>query len=52
LWVFECKDYKKSVPVDDIEEFKSKLQQIAGLNVKGTMVVSGDLQKSAITYAI
>jgi hypothetical protein len=25
LWVCECKDYSGSIPVDDVEEFKSKL---------------------------
>jgi len=37
LTVFECKNYgeKHAVPIDDIEEFSSKLSQIAGHNVKG-----------------
>lgn len=51
LWVFECKDYATPVPVDDVEEFHAKLQQIAGANVKGTMVVRGVLQKAALEYA-
>jgi len=28
VWVWECKDYGRSVPVDDIEEFHAKLEQI------------------------
>jgi len=52
LWVWECKDYKGAVPVDDVEEFHAKIEQIAGDNVKGTMAVSGGLQRAAITYAI
>lgn len=51
LWVCECKDYSGSVPVDDVEEFKAKLDQIAGANKKGVMAVSGALQASALRYA-
>ena len=51
LWVCECKDYSGSVPVDDVEEFKAKLDQIAGANKKGVMAVSGALQGSALRYA-
>jgi hypothetical protein len=51
VWVFECKDYSGRVPVDDIEEFHAKLQQIGEDNTKGTLVTSGALQKSALTYA-
>jgi len=51
VWVFECKDYKGRVPVDDIEEFHAKLQQIGEDNTKGTFVTSGALQKSALQYA-
>lgn len=51
LWAWECKEYKGSIPVDDIEEFLSKLDQIAGANVKGGFVVSGALQESALNVA-
>jgi Restriction endonuclease len=51
IWIFECKDYTGSVPVDDIEEFHSKLQQIGEDNTKGTFVTSGGLQRSALAYA-
>jgi hypothetical protein len=51
LWVCECKDYSRSIPVDDVEEFKSKLDQIAGVNKKGVMVVSSALQEAAMNYA-
>lgn len=51
VWVFECKDYSGRVPVDDIEEFHAKLQQIGEDNTKGTFVTSGALQRSALTYA-
>jgi hypothetical protein len=37
--------------VSDIEEFKSKLDQIAGANKKGMLAVSGGLQTAAVSYA-
>ncbi len=51
LWVCECKDYKSAIPVSDLEEFKAKLNQIAGVNVKGVFATSAALQKGALSYA-
>ncbi|WP_144007140.1 restriction endonuclease [Pelomonas sp. KK5] len=51
LWVCECKDYSGSLPVNDVEEFKAKLDQIAGKNVKGLMAVTGALQSGSLAYA-
>lgn len=51
LWACECKDYSHSVPVDDLEEFKSKLDQITGANRKGAVAVRGALQSGALRYA-
>ena len=51
LWVCECKDYSKPVPVDDVEEFKAKLNQIAGLNVKGLFATSSAYQSGALNYS-
>ncbi|USD66842.1 restriction endonuclease [Vibrio sp. SCSIO 43136] len=51
LWVFECKDYSKPVPVDDVEEFKAKLNQITGVNVKGLFVTSSAYQRGALNYS-
>ena len=51
LWICECKNYTHSVPVDDLEEFKSKLDQIAGKNVKGVIATRSSLQSGALTYA-
>ncbi len=51
LTLIECKDYKSYVPVDDIEEFKAKIDQIAGKNTKGILVTSYGFQKSTIQYA-
>lgn len=50
LWAIECKDYKGALPVNDVEEFHAKIEQIAGDNVKATLVLSGVLQKSALEY--
>jgi hypothetical protein len=51
LWVCECKDYNKAVPVDDVEEFKAKLNQITGVNVKGLFATSSAFQSGAINYS-
>lgn len=51
IWIWECKDYQKQVPVDDIEEFHAKLEQIAIHKTKGTVVCRNGFQASAITYA-
>lgn len=51
LWVIECKDYSHSVPVDDVEEFFAKLQQIGGANLKGVMISPRAFQKGALTFA-
>ena len=51
LWVCECKDYSGAIPVNDVEEFKAKLDQIAGANKKGVIATSGALQQSALNYA-
>jgi Zn-dependent peptidase ImmA (M78 family) len=51
LTVIECKDYKKLIPIDDIEEFKAKLDQIAGKNVKGIMVSRHGFSERTMNYA-
>ncbi|MBW1614209.1 MAG: restriction endonuclease [Deltaproteobacteria bacterium] len=51
LWVCECKNYGHSVPVDDVEEFKAKLDQIAGKNVKGVIATKNSFQSGALKYA-
>ncbi|MCF8241313.1 MAG: ImmA/IrrE family metallo-endopeptidase [Melioribacteraceae bacterium] len=51
LTIIECKNYTHPVPVDDIEEFNSKLAQIAGMNVKGIVVSSNSYQDGAFKYA-
>lgn len=51
LWVCECKDYSGTIPVNDVEEFKAKLDQIAGKNIKGVIASPNALQEGALKYA-
>ena len=51
LLVFECKNYGHTVGVDDIEEFDSKLDQIAGRNVKGIVITTKAFSSGAIQFA-
>lgn len=51
LWVCECKNYGHAVPVDDVEEFKAKLDQISGKNVKGVIASRNSFQSGAISFA-
>ena len=51
MWIWECKNYSHPVPVDDLEEFHAKIQQIGEDNTKGTLITSGVLQRSALSYA-
>ena len=51
LFIIECKDYSSSVPVSDLEEFKSKIDQIAGKNVKGIFATNSSFQRASLSYA-
>lgn len=51
LIIIECKNYSHSVPVDDVEEFFTKLQQISGANVKGIVVATNSFQKGALNFS-
>jgi hypothetical protein len=52
LLVFiECKDYASSVPVGDVEQLFSRMQQVSGGNTKGIIVAKGSFQSSALSYA-
>lgn len=52
ITIIECKNYgKKGVPVDDIEEFDSKLNQIGEHNSKGILITNSTFQRSAISLA-
>jgi len=51
LYIFECKNYGDTVSVDNIEEFSSKLSQIAGHNVKGIMITTSRYSEPGIRFA-
>lgn len=51
LWLWECKNLSRALSVDDVEEFNSKVQQVAGLNVKAGVISSGPFQRGTIDYA-
>lgn len=52
LYIVECKDYSNhKVPIDDLEEFESKVKQVAGLNVKGVLITSSTFSKTALNFA-
>lgn len=54
LCLIECKDYtNKKVPVDDVEEFILKINQIAGLGhcVKGIVISNNSFQSGSIEIA-
>ncbi len=54
LYLIECKDYaSKKVPVDDIEEFLFKVQQIAnhGHYIKAAFIANNSFQEGALEIA-
>ncbi len=51
LWIIECKSLKGKVPVDDVEEFHSKINQVSELNTKGVMISENGFQKGAFKLA-
>jgi cell division protein FtsZ len=52
IWVWECKDWESPLPVGVVEEFHAKLQHIGEDNTRGTLLVSGELQRSALNFAL
>lgn len=51
LTLIECKSYNHRVPVDDVEEFYTKVNQIADLNGKGIFVTDNTFQEGAYNFA-
>ncbi len=49
--LIECKNYTHPVPVDDVEEFFTKVQQVAAANAKAVVVASSAFQSGARTFA-
>ncbi|MDP4207838.1 MAG: restriction endonuclease [Bacteroidota bacterium] len=51
LTLIECKSYNHSVPVNDVEEFYTKVNQVADLNGKGIFVTDSVFQEGAFNFA-
>lgn len=51
LYLIECKDYSRPVPVNDVEEFVSHINQVTGVNAKGIFITTQKLQQGALEYA-
>jgi len=51
LVIIECKNYSDPVPVDDIEEFFAKVQQVAPANAKAVMASTASFQRGTREYA-
>lgn len=49
--IIECKNYNGTVPVGDIEEFSSKISQVAGFNVKGIFASMSAFQSGTFNIA-
>ncbi len=52
LFLIECKSSNsKKVPVDDVEEFYTKVTQVSGLNAKAIMISDNSFQSGGVTFA-
>src|ERR1035437_9036276 len=51
LWLIECKHYGRPVPVDDVEEFFAKVQQVAAAGAKAIIVTTSSCQSGATKFA-
>jgi len=51
IYIIECKNFKNRVPVNKVEDFYSKIQQVTGVNVKGIFITNSVLQESAFNFA-
>jgi len=51
LVLIECKNYNHKVPVDDVEEFFTKAQQISGGNIKAIVVSNNTFQEGAFNFS-
>lgn len=51
LILIECKNYSHRVPVDDVEEFYAKVQQVSGINVKGIIASTNAFQEGALKFS-
>jgi hypothetical protein len=51
IWIWECKNYNHSVPVDDVEEFHAKLSQVGADRTKGTMITPHGFDSGGVEFA-
>lgn len=51
LFLVECKNYSHRVPVDDVEEFFIKVEQVGSANTKAVVVTSAAYQAGALAFA-
>jgi Zn-dependent peptidase ImmA (M78 family) len=51
LVLVECKNYAHAVPVNDVEEFFAKVQQVAAANAKSVIASTASFQLGARTFA-
>lgn len=51
LVLIECKNYGHRVPVDDVEEFFAKVQQVAAANAKAIIASTASFQSGAREFA-
>ncbi|MDB5231045.1 MAG: ImmA/IrrE family metallo-endopeptidase [Chitinophagaceae bacterium] len=50
--LIECKDYSGKIPVNDLEEFAKKAEQVTGLNVKCMFFSTSSLEQGALIFAM
>jgi len=48
LTIIECKNLEHKVPVDDVEEFDSKINQLGEHNTKGILITKTGFQRGAL----
>lgn len=51
IWIWECKNYSHTIPVDDVEEFHAKLNQVGANRTKGTMITPVGFDSGALAFA-
>ena len=52
IWIWECKNYTHRVPVDDVEEFHAKLEQVGADKTKGSMITRLGFDKGSSEFAV
>ena len=51
IWIWECKNYSGNVPVDDVEEFHTKLSQVGADRTKGTIITPVGFGSGGVEFA-